>query len=320
MRLVTFEAAGAPPAVGVWTDDDRIVSLYDLGQAADTDLGAAAGMKAYLAQGKNALARTAQALETHGRNTSSAPRSSVALLSPILDPGMVLSASMSYKAHLSEMGVAIPPEPTAFLKSPGSVIGADEAIPLPADHPDMVDYEGEFSCVFGARCHKVSADHALDFVAGLTLVNDVSARDWAMQAIKGLNGDNAMAAKLSWDINIMGKQYPGFCPVGPAITTLDAMGDPTDLVMETWVNDKRVQHTSTGDLAWSLAEMIAYFSQWYVFQPGDVLTTGSPSGVGFGRKPQLFLRNGDTVIVRMDGIGDLANKVVQADAAAVAAQ
>lgn len=275
MRLVTYQAGDARPAAGIWTEVDRIIDMGRLGAASGQDLGAGQGMKAFLALGRDGLARAANAMAAKGDQIESHARGDVRLLSPILDPGMILSASMSYKAHLSE----------------------------------MVDYEGEFSCVFGATCHKVSQSEALDYVAGLTLVNDVSARDWALEAIKGLNSDNAMAAKLAWDINIMGKQYPGFCPIGPAITTLDAMGDPADLMMETWVNDTRVQHTSTADLAWSLAEMIAYFSQWYVFKPGDVLTTGSPSGVGFGRKPPLFLRAGDTVTVRMDGIGDLANKV-----------
>lgn len=324
MRLVSFQTAdSAAPRPGAETAAG-IVDLAALSALAGVDLGAAQGMKAFLSQGRAGIDRATEVLARHaaalepGRGLFA--RDSVRLASPIPDPGMVLSASMTYRAHLEEMGVPVPPEPTAFLKNPGSVIGTDDPIPLPPDHPDMVDYEGEFAVVFGATCHRVDAARALDHVAGFTLINDVSARDWALAAIRGLNGSSPMQAKLIWDMNIMGKQFPGFCPIGPTIATLDEIGgDATDVTMETWLNGQRVQHSNTSDLVWSLAEMIAYFSRWYVFRPGDVLTAGSPSGVGFGRTPPLYLRDGDLVEVRVDGIGTLANRVRAADALSAAA-
>jgi 2-keto-4-pentenoate hydratase/2-oxohepta-3-ene-1,7-dioic acid hydratase in catechol pathway len=234
------------------------------------------------------------------------PAASAQLLAPIPDPCLVLSCGMNYRAHLHEMGAELPNHPTAFLKSPNSVIGPGAHIVLPREQGDMVDWEAEFTAIIGRRCHNVSLAEALDYVAGYTMVNDVSARNW-VQRMDDLKGLEAAAA---WDMNLLGKQYPTFCPMGPAMVTKDEIADPDNVRFEVKVNGQVMQSACTDDLAFNVAALIAHYSKWHVFQPGDAITTGSPAGVGMGRKPWVFLRAGDVVTLNADKIGSMQNLVV----------
>ena len=235
------------------------------------------------------------------------PRASAKLLAPVPDPHLVLSCGMNYRQHLKEMGGgAVPDKPTAFLKSVNAIVGPDAPIVLPAEHPDMVDWEAEFCGVIGKRCHNVSAGEALDYVAGYTMINDVSARNWVPR-IGDLQG---LAAIQAWDLNLLGKQFPSFCPMGPTIATHDEIGNPDNVRFELKVNGTVMQAACTDDLAFNLAALIAYYSKWHVFQPGDVISTGSPAGVGMGCKPWVFLKAGDVVTLSADGIGIMTNPVV----------
>ena len=237
------------------------------------------------------------------------PRTHARLAAPVPDTAMVLSAGMNYHEHLKEMKTPAPATPAAFVKSNAAIVGPGEPIVLPASHPDMVDWEGEFSAVFHKPCHRVRAAEALDYIAGYTLVNDVSARDWVAPVFKA---QGVMGPIAAWEHNLLGKQFPSFCPFGPTIATKDEIGDPNNVQLTTTLNGRVMQSANTDDLVFPLARLIEYYSQFYRFRPGDVITTGSPSGVGYGRDPKLFMRAGDTVCVTVEAIGALANPVVAA--------
>ena len=228
------------------------------------------------------------------------------LAAPIPNPGMILSIGANYHEHLKEMNVPAPKTPLSFFKSVASIIGTGEPIILPASNPDMVDWEGEFSVVIGRPCHRVRASEALHYIAGYTVVNDVSARDWVAPAFaaKGM-----METIVAWEHNILGKFFPTFCPMGPAIVTSDEIRNPHDLHLETRLNGKVVQSTNTSDLVFNVTQIIEYYSQFLHFRPGDIITTGSPSGVGYSRNPKLFMKPGDTIEVEVQGIGILKNPV-----------
>lgn len=229
-------------------------------------------------------------------------------LPPVPNPSLILSVGLNYHRHLAEMkGTPVPQNPSAFLKAPSSLAGSGAAIVIPRQCPDMVDYEAEFCFVFGRTCHNVAVDEAMDYVVGYTIANDVSARDWIGEVFAA---EGVFAAAQAWERNIMGKNLPTFTPCGPVIVTADEIADPHDLDLSLTLNGETMQATKTDDLIFTLPEIIAYFSQWYRFAPGDIVTTGTPSGVGFGRDPKAFLKAGDTVEVTVSGVGTLVNHVV----------
>jgi 2-keto-4-pentenoate hydratase/2-oxohepta-3-ene-1,7-dioic acid hydratase in catechol pathway len=178
-----------------------------------------------------------------------------------------------------------------------------------SDTRTAIQPEGEFTAVIGRTCHDVSETEALDYVVGYTIVNDVSARDFvaAAQAAQGM-----IPTIVAWEHNILGKLYPTFCPMGPYIVTADEIGDPNALHIETRLNGQIVQDSNTSDLVFNVAQIVAYYSKFLTFEPGDLITTGSPSGVGSGRKPQLFMRDGDTIEVTIEKLGTLRNPVRKA--------
>jgi acylpyruvate hydrolase len=232
------------------------------------------------------------------------PLASTELRAPVPRPGIVLSHGRAYKSHLAEMNSKGEDEPHAFMKNVNAIIGPGAPIVLPPQCPDMVDLEGEFSVVFGAPCHNVAASQAMDCVIGYTLINDVSARNWVPQFQKTRDPDQ----------NRMGKQLPTFCPMGPAIATKDEIPDPGDVRMVTTLNGQVMQDSNTSDLIWNIPQLIAYYSRWYRFMPGDILTTGSPSGVGYARTPKIFMKPGDVVTATVAAIGTLSNPVRAATA------
>lgn len=231
---------------------------------------------------------------------------------PIPEPSLIISHGLAYRDHLEEMNVPAPSEPTGFLKAPSSVTGPGSPIVLPADHADMVDFEGEFTLVIGRPCYQVSEAEAMTHVAGYTIVNDVSARDWFPPFMNATQSN--LQTALAWMLNLQGKQYPTFTPMGPVVVTADEIPDPHDLRLTTTVNGEVMQDAVTSDLLFSLGRIIAHFSQWFLLRPGDLITTGSPAGVGYGRTPQVFLRPGDIVEVSVSGVGKLSNPVIASTA------
>jgi 2-keto-4-pentenoate hydratase/2-oxohepta-3-ene-1,7-dioic acid hydratase in catechol pathway len=238
------------------------------------------------------------------------PREGAKLAAPITNPGLILAAGLNYHAHLKEMNdTPVPAKPNSFTKNPAAIIGTDAPIILPRIAPTMVDWEGELGVVIGRICRNVGVGEALSYVAGYTMINDVSARDWVPPVF---TSTGIFGPILAWEQNILGKQFPTFCPVGPVIATADEIPDITDLHLETRVNGEIMQTTSTNDLVYNVAELISYYSTFYEFRPGDLIATGSPPGVGFGHDPKIFLKAGDVVEVIGDHIGTLKNTVVEA--------
>jgi len=314
MRLVTLRNSGNPaPGVVV---NDAILSIAACGEIFPEARCVPASVRGILEGGDAALGIVRRILERATATGGSerhqleeygafVPSASAELLAPIPDPHMVLSCGMNYRAHLAEMGGPMPARPAAFLKSVNAIIGPDAPIRLPKSAPDMVDWEAEFCGVIGRTCHNVSAKEALDYVAGYTMINDVSARNW----VKPMGQLVGLEATQAWDQNLLGKQFPTFCPMGPAIATKDEISDPNKVSFELKLNGKVMQSANTDDLAFDLAALVSFYSQFYIFRPGDVITTGSPAGVGMGRKPWVFLKAGDVVEIRADGSGSMKNPV-----------
>lgn len=264
-------------------------------------------------EGLEILRRLAGTVQEAGNDARDALRESGALtsaletrlLAPVPRPGVVLSHGRSYRGHVGEMGGAnakLPEVPNGFLKNTNAIVGPGAPIVLPPQASGMVDFEGEISVVFGKPCHNVSRREAMNYVAGFTVINDVSARDWV---------ENFRATRNP-DLNRMGKQFPTFSPMGPCIATKDEVADWDNLHMVTRLNGTVMQDARTDDLIFSIPELIEYFSKWYPFMPGDVLTTGTPSGVGVARNPPVFMQDGDVVSITVDGVGTLSNPVSSA--------
>lgn len=311
MKLLTIDAAdGGHPGIVIGNGQ-----VLDLTRAPDSVLAGGwcpSSVREILERGDaglDALRRAADAAdrELDAANAAGALSdfASTPLLPPVPDPWLIFSVGMNYGRHLAEMGnTPRPKHPAGFIKTRDSLLGAGKAIPVPEQCPDMIDYEGEFCFVFGRECYRASQDEAMDYVVGYTIANDVSARDWIPDIKKG---EPPFGPIHGWERNIMGKNLPGFTPCGPVIVTKDEISDPYDLHLQTRLNGEVLQDTKTDDLIFKCAEIIAYYSQWYRFHPGDIVTTGSPSGVGVGRKPPIFMHAGDTVEVELEGVGILRN-------------
>jgi len=234
------------------------------------------------------------------------PLKKAKLLPPISNPGLLLSVGMNYHEHLKEMKTPVPEKPAAFTKSVASIIASGQPIVLPVSNPAMVDWEGEFTVVIGKGGYRIPAARALEHVAGYTIVNDVSARDWVAPIF---SSTGVMGPIHAWEHNLLGKMMPTFCPMGPCLATKDEVPDPANVKIVTRLNGQVMQDANTDDLVFSVVKLIEYYSQFYRFQPGDCITTGSPSGVGFGRNPKVFMQPGDVVEVEVRQIGILRNPI-----------
>ena len=220
------------------------------------------------------------------------PLDGVTLEAPVI-PGAAIAIGLNYRAHAAETGQEPPAEPVLFAKMRGTVNRPSG----PVVHPEWtrrLDYEGELGVVIGRRAHRVSAADALDHVFGYMVVDDVSARD------RQKSEPQWIRAKSGW----------GFMPMGPWITSADEAGDPQDLRIRTWVNGDLRQDTNTSDMIFTVAELVAYASQVFPLEPGDVITTGTPSGVGVGMDPMQFLEPGDVVRIDIDRLGTIEHAIV----------
>lgn len=224
------------------------------------------------------------------------------LLPPVGPGQLIVCCGFNYGGHATEMGNATV-GPTWFIKNANATIGSGAPITIPPDNSDVVDYEGELAVVIGRDCHRVPASEALDYVAGYTLVNDVSAR------LLTAGTDSTDAIKRSVIDTHLGKQYPGFCPIGPVLLTADEVPDPGKLTFTTSVNGTVVQEAHLRDMRLSVPELIEWLSSVFAFRPGDVISTGSPAGSGVSQDPPRFLRDADVVTVAAPGIGELSNEV-----------
>ncbi|MBS1848580.1 MAG: fumarylacetoacetate hydrolase family protein [Actinobacteria bacterium] len=219
----------------------------------------------------------------------------VQLLAPIDRPGSVIAVGLNYADHAAESGMDAPSAPVTFPKLPQSIIGPGDPIRWRATESTEVDYEAELACIIADDIRDVSAADALGHVLGYTCCNDVSARD-------------AQFSDGQW---LRSKSFDTFCPLGPWLVTPDEVGDPQDLVIRCTLNGQRLQDSTTAKMIFGVAEIIAYLSRSFTLRRGDVITTGTPAGVGFSRKPPIYLADGDTVEVEIERIGTLSNPCVQ---------
>ncbi len=215
----------------------------------------------------------------------------IELMAPVPAPPKIVAIGLNYRDHAREQGVPVPERPLIFAKFPTSVIGPGDAITWDPSLTRQVDYEAELAVVIGKKCRNVTEKDALSFVGGYTCGNDVSARDLQF-------GDR------QW---VRGKSLDTFCPLGPVLVTPDELGDPQSLAIQTLLNGEVMQDSSTGEMVFGVAELIAFASRAFTLLPGDVLMTGTPSGVGVFRKPPAFLKDGDRIAVEIERIGRLEN-------------
>lgn len=233
-----------------------------------------------------------------GSFSSSEVRVRPGRLLPPVAPATIFAVGINYPLHGKETGSRAGEYPIIFMKAPTTVIGPEEAIVLPRHlRSDKVDYEGELAVVIGRSCKNVSPENALNYVLGYTIANDVSARDWQ----KEWGGGQFCR----------GKTFDTFCPLGPQLVTPDEIPDPNRLQLQTRLNGELMQDGNTGDMAFSVAEIISFLSGGNTLLPGTLILTGTPDGVGAARNPPRFLQPGDRVDVTIEGIGSLQNPVIE---------
>jgi 2-keto-4-pentenoate hydratase/2-oxohepta-3-ene-1,7-dioic acid hydratase in catechol pathway len=219
------------------------------------------------------------------------------LLAPLV-PRDILCVGLNYKQHAAESGGEPPAHPVLFMKNSGTLQNPGDPIVLPRRlRSDEVDYECELAVVIGKRAHNVARADALAHVLGYTCANDVSARDWQR------NGGGGQWCR--------GKTFATFCPLGPALVTSDELPDPNRLAIRTLLNGEPMQDWHTSDMIFDVPMLIEFLSASMILEPGTVILTGTPHGVGFARTPPVFLRPGDSVTIEIEGIGRLTNPVVE---------
>lgn len=216
-------------------------------------------------------------------------------LAPI-EPRAIICVGLNYRQHAVETGKAIPSEPVLFMKNPAAAIGTGQAIVLPAVCGEEVDYECELAVVIGKTCKNAVKEKALQYVAGYTAANDISARLWQADRCGG-----------QW---IRGKSFDTFAPLGPYLVTPEEVPNPNTLTLRTLLNGTVMQDSTTADMIFDAASLIAFISQDTTLLPGTVILTGTPSGVGWARQPKCVLHKGDTVCVEVESLGRLENPVV----------
>jgi 2-keto-4-pentenoate hydratase/2-oxohepta-3-ene-1,7-dioic acid hydratase in catechol pathway len=284
MRLVSFRK-GTDSAFGV-EREGKILPLASVGYHNDAE---------FLAGGESALAAARSLLDDSSAAAISAEE--VQLLAPVLKPGKILCIGLNYRDHAVESGMAIPSVPTVFLKLPNAVIAPGANIVLPASS-EQPDYEAELAAVIGKGGKNIRAEDWEQHVLGYTILNDVSARD-------------VQLATSQWTL---GKSFDTFCPLGPAIVTTDELRDPHALDIQLAINGETLQRSNTRELIFKLPQLIAHLSSIVPLEPGDIISTGTPAGVGLGREPKRWLKPGEEIVIRIEGIGELRNRTVAASA------
>lgn len=277
MKLVTFLHDGAVRSGRL--DGETVIDLAAAGLPGETS--------ALLAGGADMLARAAAA---------DGPRhalDAVTLLAPLLRPPKILAVGLNYRDHIEETGLDTPKVPMIFNKQSTAAHGPYAPIHLPRVSSKL-DYEGELGFVIGRRCRHVPRERAHEVIAGYTVCNDVSVRDWQMRS----------------QTFTMGKSFDTHSPFGPALVTADEIADPHALALKTWVNGELRQDSNTSNLVFDCYDLVAHLSTAFTLEVGDLIVTGTPSGVGIGFDPKRFLAVGDRVKIAIDGLGHIENEVI----------
>ncbi len=282
MRLLTFEFGGqARP--GILSDVDTILDLSSIGFTS---------LLQFIESGPDARAKAEAFAHQSPANARHSLRN-VRLLAPIPTPRKLICVGLNYRDHAAETGSQIPDVPTIFNKFATAVIGPGANIVLPKTSKSP-DYEAEFAFVIGRGGRHIAAEDWANHVFGYTIVNDVSARDY-------------QRATTQW---LMGKTFDTFAPIGPWIVTADEIPNPHELDIQIEVSGEILQDSNTRELIFKIPDLIAYLSSVFTLEPGDIVSTGTPAGVGAARKPPRFLRAGDQVVVKIASIGELRNPVI----------
>jgi 2-keto-4-pentenoate hydratase/2-oxohepta-3-ene-1,7-dioic acid hydratase in catechol pathway len=288
MKLVTYKPAGAVPQLGVLVDG-KIVNLAEAsGGRLPND------MRSFIEQGDSAV-KLAQEIAGKG-GAKGIPMGDVKIMAPISNPSKLIAIGLNYMDHIRETGAKVPQIAVMFTKYTSSIIGTGDEIRWDPAVTAKVDWEAELAVVIGKRASKVKEEDALDYVLGYMNCHDVSARD-----LQNEKGDQ-------W---IMGKSLDTFGPLGPYLVTKDEVPEPNNLSIKCLVNGNAMQNSSTREMIFKIPYLISYLSRGLTLLPGDVITTGTPDGVGAARKPPIFLKNGDVVTVEVEGLGQLTNTCVE---------
>ncbi|KZN95079.1 fumarylacetoacetate hydrolase family protein [Aeribacillus pallidus] len=307
MKLITFTEQGVTRIGAI--EDGKVIDLHAAfekkleseGKLRFKQIAEAyvpADMNGFLQGGKESLDYAKEAVafalkhEKYKGKQLVFSKENVKVEAPVPSPGKMICVGHNYREHILEMGREIPPYPVVFAKFANTVIGPEDDIP---HYPisDQLDYEAEFAFVIGKRARNVSQAEALDYVAGYTIVNDVTYRDLQRRT-------------LQW---LQGKTVDGSAPMGPWLVTTDELSDPSGLEVVLTVNGEERQRSNTKNLVFSVQYLVEFLSGLMTLEPGDVILTGTPGGVGVARDPQVFLKDGDVVRIEIDGIGALENKV-----------
>lgn len=283
MRLVSYQMDGHE-RLGIDLNG-RVVAATDL-------LPGGPGTIGDVLADPSTLDRLREAVATSLIIPAGIPLDELTLLSPVLRPGKVVAVGLNYREHAAEGGRETPPEPVLFAKFTTSIVGHGAEITWDPGLTTAVDFEAELAVVIGRTARRVPEEEALTHVLGYTCLNDVSARD----------------LQYSDKQFVRAKSLDTFTPIGPALVTADEVPDPQALGIRCLVNDEVMQDASTAQMVHGVAALIAFCSRAFTLEPGDIIATGTPSGVGWFREPKRMLRDGDEVVVEIDGVGRLVNR------------
>lgn len=281
MKFVTFTSASSSAQTpGILTDQNEVVDLSGLGYRT---------VLALIEDGATGI----EGAKTTAVNGPRLPLGAVKLHAPIPRPPRIFGIGLNYQSHAEESKMAVQKVPTVFMKLSSSVVGPDAPIVLPKISTQP-DYEAELAVVIGKPGYQISAESAMEHVFGYTIVNDVSARDIQL-------------ATSQWTL---GKSFPSFTPIGPSITTADEVGDPHALDISLTIDGETLQDANTRDLIFKIPALIEYLSSTTPLEAGDIISTGTPQGVGLGRTPQRWLKPDEEIVIRISKLGELRNRTV----------
>lgn len=281
MKLVTFTHGGST-RIGIVEND----GVIDLSKAAP---GLPTTMLGLLEGGTEAMAHASDAVG----GAEKIPLADLKLEAPIHRPPKFIGVGLNYANHVAEVGIKTPKHPTLFNKQSTCIIGPGEPMHVPRTS-HLFDYEGELGFVIGRRCRHVSREDAPSVIAGYLVVNDATVRDWQLRT-------------PTWSI---GKSFDTHGPIGPWLVTADEIPDPHNLRLRTWVNDELRQDSNTNELIFDCFALVEHMSTAFTLEPGDIIATGTPSGVGAAMKPPKFLVAGDRVKIEIEGLGSIENPVI----------